>query len=79
MIARFPRKSAGISALTALAQNQRFADSRKFTHFECPILSENSFPRARVEWSFKVTVRADIVNVASTVSAGQAPCARGMV
>jgi hypothetical protein len=39
--ARFLRKTAGISALTAFAANRRIADSPRFTQFECPNLSEN--------------------------------------
>src|SRR5262249_51608802 len=39
-VARFPLKSALINALTAFAKNERFADSRRFTQFSCPNLSE---------------------------------------
>ena len=39
-IARFVLKVAGISALTAFAENEQIADSRRFTQFSCPNLSE---------------------------------------
>ena len=38
--ARFPFKSAGISALNAFTQNRRIVDSRRITQFPRPNLSE---------------------------------------
>jgi predicted RNA-binding Zn-ribbon protein involved in translation (DUF1610 family) len=45
--ARFLRKTAGISALTAFAANRRIANSRRIMQFECPNLSEKSLVRER--------------------------------
>ena len=46
--ASFCRKFAAISALTAFAQNEQIADSRRITQFACPKLSETALARVRV-------------------------------
>jgi hypothetical protein len=52
--APFYRKFAVISALTAFAQNEQIADSRRITRFYCPKSSETDLARVRVTGFEKV-------------------------